>query len=241
MSSENESRPIVPVEQRTIDFYGDQLVAVRDAEGVVWVPVRRLCEALEVDRQGQMDRISRDPVLRRAMRDVVVCIADSRQYSMACLPMKYIRHLLLGICAGRINPRVRPKLILYQEELIELIDRQMGDSLLPPERVVPGGNDQEVQAQDAGHIYLLRSGDGYFKIGKTKDLSQRFKALATALPFSVEVLHTISVSHMAWAEQHLHQLFARHRMNGEWFNLSPEQVAWIMSLATLEPSGAEEA
>src|SRR5687767_10738427 len=59
-----EMSNMVPVEQKSIDFYGETLIAVRDAQSVVWVPLRRLCEAIGVNLQGQLDRVERDPVLR---------------------------------------------------------------------------------------------------------------------------------------------------------------------------------
>lgn len=56
-------RAIVPVEQKTILFYEDELTAVRTAEGRILVPVRPIVERLGLNWSGQYSRIQRDPVL----------------------------------------------------------------------------------------------------------------------------------------------------------------------------------
>jgi hypothetical protein len=122
---------IVPVEQRAIDFYGDELVAVRDEDGTVWVPVRRLCEALGVSRSGQIERIQRDPVLSDEVRTSRVTRPDGRVYEMECLPLKFVRAWLFGINATRVKTELRDKLIAYQREVIEVIDRHFSQAPAP--------------------------------------------------------------------------------------------------------------
>jgi len=114
------SEAIVPVEQCTIEFYGDELVAVRGEDGTVWIPVRQLCDAIGVSRQGQMDRIARDPILGEELRSGSVTLPDGRTYEMSCLPLKFVRGWLFGINATRIKPEIRDKLIQYQREVIEI-------------------------------------------------------------------------------------------------------------------------
>jgi hypothetical protein len=61
-----DSDALVPVEQKVVEFYGDELTAVLvDVEGhaVIYVPVRPICDYLGVDWSGQYRRINRDPVL----------------------------------------------------------------------------------------------------------------------------------------------------------------------------------
>lgn len=117
---------LVPVEQRSIDFYGDELIAMRAEDGTIWVPIRHLCDALGVDRTAQMRRIERDPVLNGELRDAPVTLPDGRSFEMACLPLKYVRGWLFGINASRVKAEIRDKLIQYQREVIEIIDRHFG-------------------------------------------------------------------------------------------------------------------
>lgn len=127
-----EASQIVPVEQKTIDFYGDDLVAVRDETGTVWVPVALLCEALGVSRTGQIERIQRDPVLSEALKGCRVTRHPGGPQEMSCLPLKYIRGWLFGINANRVKPEIRDKLVAYQRDVIEIIDRAFARAPLKP-------------------------------------------------------------------------------------------------------------
>ncbi|MCP5095981.1 MAG: hypothetical protein GY943_10545, partial [Chloroflexi bacterium] len=54
---------LMPVEQKTVVFYDDQVVAVRLEDGRIMVPVRPLCKALGIDYAAQRQRVLRDVVL----------------------------------------------------------------------------------------------------------------------------------------------------------------------------------
>lgn len=65
---------LIPVEQKTVNFYDDDVTAVRMADGTVYVPVRPLCERLGVAWNAQYERIKRDSVLS----EVMMTIRDTR-------------------------------------------------------------------------------------------------------------------------------------------------------------------
>lgn len=67
-----ESSTLVPVEQKEVEFYGDDIIAVRMADGTIHVPVRPICELLGVNWAGQYRRINRDTVLAEEMRSIGV-------------------------------------------------------------------------------------------------------------------------------------------------------------------------
>jgi hypothetical protein len=72
-----------------------------------------------------------------------------------------------------------------------------------------------------GYIYLIRCA-GRYKIGKSVSAKQRIKNMS--LPMKPEVVATaFSHDYAAW-EKKLHEKFAAHRVYGEWFTLSDEQV-----------------
>lgn len=83
-----------------------------------------------------------------------------------------------------------------------------------------------LEAGTDGHIYVLRAGE-FYKIGRTRQLDSRIKALSIQLPFPVEVVHTFPSDDHVEVEQWIHDLFADKRANGEWFRLSEEDVARI--------------
>ena len=78
-----------------------------------------------------------------------------------------------------------------------------------------------------GYVYLLRGKD-YYKIGlTTREVAERVSEFSPRLPFEVEMIHSLRVEDVYAAETYLHQRFADKRLNGEWFELSDEDVAWI--------------
>jgi len=68
----SDKMALVPIQQRTVDFYGDTLIAVRASDGTVYVPVRPICDVLGIDWNGQRRRINRDPVLNAELQGVDV-------------------------------------------------------------------------------------------------------------------------------------------------------------------------
>jgi hypothetical protein len=74
-----------------------------------------------------------------------------------------------------------------------------------------------------GFIYVLKAGP-FYKIGLTKDPDVRRKALAVALPYKDQVIFTIPVPDMFGHERYLHELFAHKRANGEWFELTDDDL-----------------
>jgi hypothetical protein len=86
----------------------------------------------------------------------------------------------------------------------------------------------------AGRVYFIEAvGTGTVKIGYTEgDPEDRLKQLQTGCPNQLRVAAWMAGRQEDEAE--LHKLFARHRVNGEWFNLSPELttaiflVRWVL-------------
>ena len=59
----SDEKALVPVEQKTVEFYEDQVTAVRLANGEVFIPLRPIVEGLGLDWPAQTRRINRDPIL----------------------------------------------------------------------------------------------------------------------------------------------------------------------------------
>ncbi|MEM8723329.1 MAG: GIY-YIG nuclease family protein [Cyanobacteria bacterium P01_G01_bin.39] len=77
--------------------------------------------------------------------------------------------------------------------------------------------------------YLIQ-GDGYFKIGKTTNLSIRSQQISLQLPFKVTLVHSISTNNIDEAERYWHTKFKSKRLNGEWFALVEGDVAEFLSI-----------
>ena len=99
-------RAIVPVEQKTIRFYEDEITAVRIANGSAFVPIRPIVERLGLSWSGQRERVNRDAVLSELAATVRVTRTEgNRQITreLLCIPLDYLSGFLFGINADRVN------------------------------------------------------------------------------------------------------------------------------------------
>jgi hypothetical protein len=118
----SDQTSLVPVEQRTVEFYEDRVTAIRVAGGDVFVAVRSICDNLGVAWSSQRRRILRDPVLVDELRPVTVTVTGTgQQVDTLCLPLKYIPGFLFGINADRVKPQIRDRLIRYQRECYDVL------------------------------------------------------------------------------------------------------------------------
>jgi len=87
-----------------------------------------------------------------------------------------------------------------------------------------------------GYVYLVWSHHGY-KIGKSVNVKQRTRLFSVKLPFDIRVEHYAKFSDYTQAESTLHKHFHSQRLDGEWFELSPSDVALIKTFG--EPQSVE--
>jgi len=82
-----------------------------------------------------------------------------------------------------------------------------------------------------GIVYLIRENQGgFFKIGKSTDFKRRKSSLNLHLPVGYEVIHTINTQDIDRLERELHARFASKRMQGEWFDLTEEDVVSVKGI-----------
>jgi len=75
-----------------------------------------------------------------------------------------------------------------------------------------------------GHVYLMKSGK-FYKIGFSVHAGARERQIAIQLPEAVSTLHVIVTDDPPGIEAYWHRRFSEKRKNGEWFDLSREDVA----------------
>ncbi len=74
-----------------------------------------------------------------------------------------------------------------------------------------------------GFVYLMKSGK-HFKIGKTNSVDRRRYEIGMQLPEKLEPIHSIETDDPSGIEAYWHHRFRDKRLNGEWFELSAEDV-----------------
>lgn len=75
-----------------------------------------------------------------------------------------------------------------------------------------------------GYVYIVRSENGDYKIGRTINPNSRGKTFDVKLPLRVKFELLIESPDYRGLERELHQRFASKRIDGEWFKLTPEDV-----------------
>lgn len=125
-----ESKSLVPIEQKQVLFYDDEVTAVLvqlEDEQQVYIPLRPICEHLGLDWSAQTRRIRRDPVLSRWTRFVAITATNPLEAqkggnpNMLCLPLDYLNGFLFGISANRVKSELRERVILYQEHCYKVL------------------------------------------------------------------------------------------------------------------------
>lgn len=119
---------------RHVQFAGDEIITVVLDEGVA-VPVRTICLALGLDVQTQSQRLREHEVLMQGLRMVRVQMGNGVRTVIALLH-RYIPFWLATITPGHVHPDVRPKLIRYQIELVDVLAALYGNELPTVERPV---------------------------------------------------------------------------------------------------------
>ncbi len=75
-----------------------------------------------------------------------------------------------------------------------------------------------------GYVYLMKSGK-FYKLGRSNAAGRREYELGIQLPEKLKTLHVIRTDDPAGIEAYWHKRFEEKRKNGEWFDLSVDDLA----------------
>ncbi|GIK57857.1 MAG: hypothetical protein HND44_16395 [Chloroflexi bacterium] len=113
----SDEKALVPVEQKQVEFYGDELTAVRGNDGHVYVAIGQMCDALGIDRASQTRRIRSDEVLATGYQGSVnLTYPDGGTQASGVLRIDLIPLWLTGLRTKAVREDVRPKLERFKRE-----------------------------------------------------------------------------------------------------------------------------
>lgn len=126
--AETASAPLVPFEEKGIDFYGDTLYAalVRTDEGEqVYVPIKPISDALGLDWSAQFRRIRRDPELDEVSRLIAITAINPNpkggRPDIVALPLEFLAGWLFGVQTNRVREELREKIRRYKLECYRVL------------------------------------------------------------------------------------------------------------------------
>lgn len=115
------NKALVPVEQKTVVFYGDELIAIRADDGQIYVSFRHLCNALGLDRASQVQRIKRHEILNEGYEGDAMMASPGGQQRAGVLVADLVPLWLAGIDTKRVKPEIKDKLRRYQREAAKVL------------------------------------------------------------------------------------------------------------------------
>ncbi len=127
------SKELTVIEQKEVEFYDDQLTAVRADDGHVYVAVRHMCDSLGIDAQGQTRRINRHSVLAKGLTWVDILstqgVHEQRRRAQV-LRVDLVPLWLSGIRTSMVKEEMRTKLEQFQEQAAKILWEAFQDGKL---------------------------------------------------------------------------------------------------------------
>ena len=162
-SEKGDQQALEPIEQESISFHGEQIIAVRLVDERIAVVLRWVCESLRVDSQAQVRRIQRTNATSNELVRVKVQTSGGRQ-TMPAITLRGFSPWVLGINPNEVksdkpaeDERIRALIIAYQEEAKDVLYEHFvrrrlvlpasrGATIVPAEPMQP--QEPELEATD---------------------------------------------------------------------------------------------
>jgi hypothetical protein len=148
-----QEKALTPVDQKTVEFYGDDLVAIRADDGRIYVSVRHMSEALGLDRGGQIRRIRRQTVLENGLfKGDILSPKGKRKANW--LRVDLVPLFLAGISTNAVKEEIRPKLEAFQKEAAAVLWEAFQEGRLTTDRAFDDLLSADSEAVQAYHLAL---------------------------------------------------------------------------------------
>lgn len=121
----SEEKALTVVAQREVTFYGDELIAVKAADGQIYVSLPNMCAALGLVTQGQARRIARQEILAEGYTWVDILSSQGQEPPQnrrtGVLRADLLPLWLSGLSVKSVRPEMQPKIKQYQREAAQVL------------------------------------------------------------------------------------------------------------------------
>lgn len=191
----SESQALIPVDERSVDFYGDEIAGALveiNGERRIYVPLRPICRYLGLDWSAQRQRIMRDEVLAGEVRFVVMTPTNPQggDPETLALPLDFLPGWLFGIDAARVKPALRERIIRYRRECYRRLWESFKYDVLPVADLaprVPGPSGAKLAYELATAVANLAREQMEFE-GRVEDRFGRVRAWAKTIEVRLSTL-----------------------------------------------------
>jgi hypothetical protein len=158
----NDEKTLMPIEQREVSFYGDELTAIRADDGQVYVAIRQMCDALGLDDRSQRRRIQQHTILAKGYQRGVILTPHRGQQEAGMLRVDLVPLWLSGVSTKAVKDEIRGKLERYQEEAAKVLWEAFQEGRLTADPVFDELLQQDTPEAQAykliqGMLHLARS------------------------------------------------------------------------------------
>jgi hypothetical protein len=130
---------------RVIPFHGDQLIAVQQPDGTIFVHFARVCENLGLSRPTQVRKVSAHAVLSKGLLTLPIETEGGAQ-QVQCLRVDLLPLWMAGLHASRVKEHLREKLERYQAEAAQVLWNAFRDRIVVEETASgPIADDPSIQ------------------------------------------------------------------------------------------------
>ncbi len=158
---------ILPVEQQTLLFYGKPILVIRLPDGRPAIVLRSFCENMQIDTNAQVKRIRRTEAIADDLVNGVQVETTGGPQAMAALILRAVPFWLAGIDPKRVREEIRPDILRYQREVVDVLyawvqtsktlpTAEQASGLVPAEPVTPPARPEQGAALDEWREYYLR-------------------------------------------------------------------------------------
>ncbi len=104
----------------TVGFVNNVQIQIYENDSKL-VPIKPICEAMDIDPDSQRKRINEDPILGSVAVLNPSTGKDGKTYQMQCLPIKYVFGWLFRIDSRNVKEEARETLIKYQMQCYDIL------------------------------------------------------------------------------------------------------------------------